>query len=135
MNNIVVIGRLTRDPVYTEAQEDKKQRVNFTVASDNDHGTGASFYDCVAFGKAADIIDKWTHKGKMVAVKGTFEQGEPYTDKDGKTRRSWSLWVERCKFIDSAKKNENTESVSDLPAVNEEDIPDSFKNAEDDIPF
>ena len=124
MNNIIVIGRLTRDPVYTEAQGDRKQRVNFTVASDNEHGTGASFYDCVSFGKQADVIEKWTHKGKMVAVKGTFEQGEPYTDKNGNTRRSWSLWVERCKFIDGPKKD-----------VDPADLPDSMEAAEEDIPF
>lgn len=126
MNNITVVGRLTRDPVYTEAQDNKSQRVNFTVASDNRHGAGASFYDCVAFGKLADVIEKWTFKGKMVAVRGTFEQGEPYTDKNGNQRRSWSLWVEQCEFVDSKKE------VSDNAPVVETD---SFTAAEEDIPF
>lgn len=127
MNNITVIGRLTRDPVYTEAHDGKSQRVNYTVASDNRHGTGASFYDCVAFGKLADVIEKWTFKGKMVAVRGTFEQGEPYTDKNGNQRRSWSLWVEQCEFVDSKR-----EGPDNVPAVVETD---TFKAAEDDIPF
>lgn len=131
MNNTTIIGRLTRDPVYTEAQGDKKQRVNFTVACDNRHGTGASFYDCVSFGKQADVIDKWTHKGKMVAVRGTFEQGEPYTDKNGNTRRSWSLWVEECKFLDG-RRDENGAQLKDPDPA---DIPDSFESLDDDIPF
>ena len=125
MNNTTVVGRLTRDPVYTEAQNGKSQRVNFTIASDNRHGTGASFYDCVSFGKQADVIEKWTYKGKMVAVRGTHEQGEPYTDKNGNTRRSWTLWVEELQFIDSKKDESNKDTVET----------DSFKAAEDDIPF
>ena len=120
MNSITIIGRLTRDPVYTAAENNKSQRVNFTSASDNRHGTGASFYDCVSFGKQADIIDKWTYKGKMVAVRGTFEQGEPYTDKNGNTRRSWSLWVEECQFVDGKKDEAQT---------------DSFEAALEDVPF
>ena len=125
MNNIIIVGRLTRDPVYTEAQGDKKQRVNFTVASDNRHGTGASFYDCVSFGKQADVIEKWTYKGKMVAIRGTMEQGEPYTDKNGNTRRSWTVWVEELQFIDG-KKDEPSKGAAES---------DSFTAAEDDIPF
>lgn len=130
MNYIEIVGRLTRDPIYTEAHDGKSQRVNFTVAVDNEHGTGASFYDCVAFGKGADVIDKWTHKGKRVAVRGTMEQGEPYTDKNGNTRRSWSVWCERCEFLDGERKPEET-LMDPLP----EDIPDSFEAAEEDNPF
>ena len=63
----------------------------------------------------------------MVAVKGTFEQGEPYTDKNGNQRRSWSLWVEQCEFVDSKKESsENTRTVVES---------DSFVAAEEDIPF
>ena len=103
MATIHIIGRLTRDPEYTASQNGKSQRVNFTVAEDNEHGDSASFFDCVAFGKAADVIEKWTHKGKLVYVKGSMEQGEQYTDKNGNKKRSWSVWVERCKFLDSKK--------------------------------
>ena len=77
--------------------------MNFTVAEDNEHGDNTSFFDCVAFGKAADVIEKWTHKGKLVYIKGSMEQGETYTNKNGNKRRSWSVWVERCKFLDGKK--------------------------------
>ena len=119
MATIIIIGRLTRDPDYTPSQNGKSQRVNFTVAEDNEHGDGASFYDCVAFGKQADVIDKWTHKGKLVAVKGSMEQGDTYTDKNGNKRRSWSVWTERCKFLDSANKKSG----------------DSWEEQERDVPF
>lgn len=125
MATILIIGRLTRDPEYTPSQNGKSQRVNFTVASDNEHGDNASFFDCVAFGKQADVIDKWTHKGKLVAVKGSMEQGEAYTDKNGNKRKSWSIWVERCKFLDIKSDNKKTECRSE----------DNWEKQEEDIPF
>ena len=133
MATIHIIGRLTRNPEYTPAQNGKSQRVNFDVAEDNEHGDNASFFPCVAFGKQADVIDKWTHKGKLVYIKGSMEQGEPYTDKNGNKRRSWSVWVERCKFLDS--KN-NAQAASKL----EQDaaallMPDTMEKQEEDIPF
>ena len=123
MATIHIIGRLTRNPEYTEAQNGKKQRVNFTVAEDNEHGDDASFFDCVAFGKSADVIDKWTHKGKLVYIKGSMEQGEPYTDKSGNKRRSWSVWVDRCKFLDSKNSSERKNDSGDNWNKQEEDIP------------
>lgn len=124
MNSLTIVGRLTRDPVFTEGQGDKKARVNYTVAVDNKIGDRASFFDCVAFGRQAEVIDKWTHKGKQVSIKGRMEQGEPYTDKNGNQRRSWSVWTEEIEFLGS--KSENVKFVAES---------DSFSAAEDDIPF
>ena len=129
MNNITIIGRLTRDPVYTPAQNGKSQRANYTVAVDNRIGDNASFFDCVAFGVTADIIDKWTHKGKQVGVKGRMEQGEPYTDKNGNTRRSWSLFTEQIELHGS--KSDSNKTTTDSAPVET----DSFTAAEEDIPF
>ena len=126
MNSITIVGRLTRDPVFTEAQNGKSCRVNYTVAVDNRLGDKASFFDCVAFGKQAEIIDKWTYKGKLVSVNGRFEQGDPYTDKNGNTRRSWSLWTEEIEFLSSNKAEQRDKTVTEI---------DSFKAAEEDIPF
>ena len=131
MNNITLVGRLTRDPVYTPAQDGKSQRANFTIAVDNRIGDRASFFDCVAFGKTADVVDKWTHKGKQISVKGRMEQGDPYTDKNGNTRRSWSVFTEGLELLGS-KSDGSGERSREVPP---EDVPDSFEEAEDDIPF
>lgn len=134
MNNITLVGRLTRDPVYTPAQDGKSQRANFTLAVDNRIGDRASFFDCVAFGKTADVVDKWTHKGKQISVKGRMEQGDPYTDKNGNTRRSWSVFTEGLELLGS-KSDGSGDRQSTAPAAPAGDVPDSFEEAEDDIPF
>ncbi len=135
MATIHIVGRLTDDPKYTEAKNGKSQRVNFAVAEDNEHGDGTSFYDCVAFGKRADVIDKWTFKGKLVYVEGSMEQGDTYTDKNGSKRRSWSVWVNRCKFLDSNKKPSDKDVARIEAEAKSILMPDSFEDADIDNPF
>lgn len=124
MNNVVEIGRLTRDPEYTTKSGDKSQYVKFTIAVDNEYGDLTSFFDCIAFGTLADLINKYLSKGRLVAVRGRMEQGEPYTDKNGSKRRSWTLKVEKCKFLDKA----DNKSKSD-------DLGDSWQQLDEDNPF
>lgn len=134
MNNITIVGRLTRDPEYTEAKGEKVQRAKFTVAVDNDYGDGASFFDCIVFGKIADTIDKYLCKGRLVSVKGRIEQGETWTDKNGSQRRSWTLYPSfdrGVEFLGGAADSKAKVKPSEAPA----NMPDSFEEAESDIPF
>jgi single-strand DNA-binding protein len=99
MSYITVHGRLTRNPElkYINIKGEQKAVVNFSVAEDKRFTEGASFYDCQAWGKIAEAIEKFFFKGKDIVVYGNHEQ-EPYEDKDGKTKRPWRLNVERFDF-------------------------------------
>lgn len=127
MNSIIFVGRLTRDPEYTDRKGDKSQYAKFTVAVDNRFGDLASFFDCIAFGALADLIDKYLSKGRQVAIRGRMEQGAPYTDKNGNNRRSWSVMVEETKFLGS--RNDSA------PAQKPADPADSWEQFDDDNPF
>ena len=134
MNNITIIGRLTRDPVYTPEKDGKRQRANFTVAVDNRLGDNASFFDCVAFGKTADVVDKWTHKGKQVGVSGRHEQGDPYLDKNGNKRRSWSVFVENIELL--GPKSDGSAATAPAQTEPEPAIAPTPETLDDeDIPF
>lgn len=135
MNNISIVGRLGRDPEYHPAQGDKSQFTKIAVAVDNEFGDLTTWFDCIAFGSTADNIDKYLRKGRQVAIKGRHEQGEPYTDKDGKNRRSWTLRIERIEFL--ADKSSLVERDGSAPA-SVPDLPepmDSWEQAEEDCPF
>ena len=54
-----------------------------------------------------------------------MEQGDPYTDKNGNTRRSWSLFTEQIELLGS-----KSDANKDAPVET-----DSFTAAEEDIPF
>lgn len=121
MNNHTIHGRLTRDPELTpRANSDSSDRVNFTVAVDRRFGDETDFFDCVAFGKLAEIMHKWGHKGKEVNVWGEG-QIYGYTGKDGVKRKSYSIMVAGFDFCGS--KSDSKSST------------DSWQKQEGDIPF
>ena len=131
MQEIMIVGNLVRDPEYSPAQGDKSQYAKFTVAVDNEFGDLTSYFDCIVFGKTADNVDKYLSKGRQVAVKGRHEQGEVYQDKVGNNRRSWSLRVERVKFL----RDKSSLVASDVTEERQRDVPDSWEQADEDNPF
>ena len=94
MNNHTIHGRLVRDPELTPRKNsDTSDRVNFTVAVDRRFGDETDFIDCVAFGKTAELIDKWMSKGREIIVWGEGHI-HSYTDKNGVKRKSYSISVD-----------------------------------------
>ena len=101
MNNIVSHGRLTKDPVLGHFG-DGKCVVKFTVAVDRSYTNGngekqADFFNCVAFNKQAETIDKFFKKGAGITVRGEM-QNNRYTDKDGNAKDFWQINIEKFDF-------------------------------------
>lgn len=70
-NIVILMGRLTRDPKYTET-EDGKEFCNFTIAS-NDRGSAKEkvcFQDAVTIGSTARLMRDYGKKSKKVQVVG-----------------------------------------------------------------
>lgn len=131
MNLITIDGRLTRDPEYTE---EGTPRVNFTVAVDRRRrktdGDKTDFFRCVAWYETAKNIKEYFYKGKPIIVTGRMEN-DPYTDRNGQNRDSWALKVDGWEFTINDKAGGNTSTKATSPAEGS----DSFKAAEEDIPF
>ena len=126
MNIHTIIGRLTRDPEFTPRKNsDASDRVNFTVAVDAKFGDETYFYDCVAFGGLAGVIDKYCTKGMLVGVSGEG-QYRGYTAKDGSKRKSYSIKVDDFKFCSS--KSDGQKSAQGQTT-------DNFTEQAEDIPF
>lgn len=96
MNKCQLTGRLTQDPEqrYTN---DNTPVCSFTVACDR-RGDGADFISCTAFGKTAENICKFFHKGKEIGICGRITTGS-YTKKDGTKVYTTSVTVEEFDFI------------------------------------
>ena len=129
LNKVILMGRLTRDPELRHTQSDVPV-ASFSLAVDrgysrrDDSQQNVDFINIVAWRNTAEFVSKWFSKGQLVAVSGRL-QVRSYTDRDGNKRRSWSVWVERCKFLDSKSSGQKSAPVET----------DSFKEAEEDIPF
>lgn len=119
MNNHTVHGRLTKDPQFTpRPNSETSDRVNFTVAVDARYGDESYFFDCVCFGKRAEVIDKYFRKGQEIIVTGEG-QIHSYTDREGVKRRSYSIFVTDFDFCGSRR---------DKPS-------DSWEQLDEDNPF
>lgn len=87
MNNVSLIGRLTKDPeVRTFGRgKDAVGMCRFTLAvrdgRDKDDNDRTQFISCAAWGAVTDILEQYTHKGDMLAVDGKIVQNN--YEKDG----------------------------------------------------
>lgn len=118
MNNIVLVGRLTKDPEvrYTPAQ---MAVAKFTVATnrpknDNGDAPSADFIDVVAFGKTAELIERFFLKGKWIGVQGRL-QNNNYTDKNGTKHYTYQVVADRIDFIGNKGDNEGARPQNQTP--------------------
>ena len=89
LNSVIEIGRLTRDIserdfAYTTAG---KARLNLSIAVNRSEKRGGewadkvSFFDVTVWGKTAENIKSYLHKGKQIALDGYLDQQR--WEKDG----------------------------------------------------
>lgn len=102
MNVVAIMGRLTADP-ETRYTQDGMAIAKYTVAVDKPtKEQGADFIPCTAFGKSAEVAEKYFRKGMRVAVNGALQTGS-YTNKDGKKVYTWCVAVARHEFAEDKK--------------------------------
>lgn len=126
MNNVQLIGRLTKDPEirYTQSQT---AVVSFTLAVDRrfkkDGEQTADFISCKAWNKTAEFVSKYFTKGKRMAVSGRIETGS-YEGKNGRVYTT-EVIADNVEFVDS--KEEKPEPTPDdwlpVPENIQEEIP------------
>ncbi len=94
----------------------------------------ADFINCVTFGKNAEFVEKYLHKGTKIAVTGRIQTGS-YTNKDGKKVYTTDVVVEEHEFCESkAVQAANATSASSAPSAPDDfvTVPDSL---DDSLPF
>ena len=135
MNSVILTGRLVRDPQIRYASQSQMAVENFTLAVDrvrtrDGKEPTADFPDIVAFGKTAEIIEKYAAKGSLVGVTGRL-QTRRY-EKDGRKVYVTEVVAERVDLL--GRKQDDAKSDSAPPGFYKmEDDP--FVKFEDDIPF
>ena len=105
MNSCNFIGRLTRDPEVRYSQGASQTAVaRFSIAVDRrfkrEGEPDADFFNCTAFGKQAEFVEKYLHKGTKILLSGRI-QNDNYTNKDGQMVYSVRVIVEEIEFAES----------------------------------
>lgn len=129
MNRVIMCGNLTRDPEIRYTQS------NMTIASfgiavarrTKDKET--DFFDCTAFGKTAEHMEKYWHKGMKALISGRVEN-ESWTTKEGQKRISTKIIVEEIEFCEKKEavpdEKPAAETWAPVPEGNDEELPFVF---------
>ncbi|MEG0023706.1 MAG: single-stranded DNA-binding protein [Cetobacterium sp.] len=139
MNNIVLVGRLTRDVELRYIAGSGQAVAGFTLAVDRecskDGKKETDFIDIQVWGKSAENCANYLGKGSLVAINGSLRI-ETY-DKDGERRRATKVNANRVQFLDSKNKSENGKEKQFEPSFNPTGLdPEGFEAIDDnDIPF
>lgn len=102
LNQIVIMGRLTRDPELRYSQS-QRPVCNFTLACERDRTVEdtrpCDFIECVAWNSSAEFVNKYFRKGQLMAVSGRLQQRK-WTDKDGNNHSVHEVAVESAYFAE-----------------------------------
>jgi len=117
MNNVVLIGRLTKQPEQSFTK-DGMEVCKFTLAVDREFKEGTDFIRVTAFAKTAEVGNRYLGKGSQTAIKGRIQTGS-YKDREGKTVYTTDIIADRIEFVGGRKEREEdtgfTEDTSDIP--------------------
>ncbi len=129
INNVTLVGRVVRD-IEGKTTNSGKEVASFALAVDGfGKDAPANFIDCVAWGKAAEILGQYATKGKQIGITGRI-QTRPWEDKDGNKRKATEVVIDQFQLLGSKGEGGNA-----APAT-ERDDPDYQKpkdHAPDDI--
>lgn len=140
MNQVIEIGRLTRDPEVRYTQNEQPMAIaRYTLAVDRpgakDGQQQADFISCKALGKNGEFAEKYLKKGMKIAITGSIQTGS-YTNKDGQTVYTTEVLVNHHEFCES-KGNGAAQQAAAAPTMPTD--PDGFMNIPDgedeELPF
>lgn len=129
MNQLIIIGNLTRDPESRSTQSGK-QVCTFTVAVTRRNDREKSdFFRVNAWGELGNNCAKYLTKGKKVCVVGSVSVST-YTTQNGETRANMDVFAEKVEFLSPAGSTQQnapqapkTDAQSGFVQVEEETLP------------
>ena len=136
MNNVSLMGRLTKDPEVRYSANTQFANARFSVAVDrrltkekrmeaeNNNQPTADFINCIAFGRTAEVIGQYFHKGNKIAITGHIQTGS-YENQQGQRIYTTDVIVDQFNFVESAIDN----------FKNEDNFNNNLKTDEPELPF
>jgi single-strand binding protein len=140
MNNVVLTGRLARDPELIYLQNEKHTaKTRFTLAINREGQRDvADFVPIIVFGKQAENCNQYLGKGSLVAVNGRIQTGS-YKNRDGQTVYTTDVFANNVEFLGtkvaSGDQTQAKEQPQTAPQPAEPPVTDGYEAIEEDIPF
>ena len=131
MNKVFLTGRLTKAVEVRLTAETQMAVGKTSIAVDRKGKKDETdFINLVAFGKIAEAMEKYSDKGKKIAVIGHIQTGS-YTNKDGAKVYTTDVVVDEVEFIEWKDKAEvqtapaetDADGFMNVPAGIDEELP------------
>ena len=145
MNKVILMGRLTRDPEVRYGGANNTAIAKISIAVDRrfkrEGQPEADFFNCTAFGKTGEFVEKYLRKGTKVVLDGEI-QNDNY-EKDGVKHYSTQIIINQIEFAESKAASQSGGNY--VPSGDGQPLPgpdagDDFMNipeisGEDKVPF
>lgn len=123
MNQLILVGRLTKDPVLK--RQDGKSSCFITVAvkrqfKNSDGIYESDFISCTVWNVIAEKVCEFCRKGDVISVKARV-QNNNYVDKDENKVYSYEFIADQVSFMTSQKGSDEEDGEESDELVNQED--------------
>lgn len=110
MNKVILMGRLTRDPEVRYGGSSNMAIARFSIAVDRrfkrDGEPTADFFNCTAFGKTGEFVEKYLKKGTKIVLDGEV-RNDNYTNKEGQKVYGFQIIANNIEFAESKNATQN----------------------------
>lgn len=144
MNNVILMGRLTRDPEVRYSQGENPLAIaRYTLAVDrrrtkSNDDPGADFISCIAFGHNGEFAERYLKKGTKICVEGHIQTGS-YTNNEGQKVYTTDVVIDNQEFAESkggmSEADKNARDAAAMQGYNGDgfmNIPDGI---DEELPF
>jgi len=123
LNQIVLVGRLTRDIEVHKGENGKVATISIAIPRSFKNADGVydtDFVDCVAFETIAENTSEYCKKGDIIGVKGRIQTREKELE-DGTKSYEKQIIAEKVKIL-SSKKNKDEEPEQEKVEEQDEEM-------------
>lgn len=128
MNKLLLVGRATKKPELTIASNGQAY-TKLTIAVD-DRGNETKpvdFIDIKAFGKVADILNKFVEQGQILAIEAKAKQNVYEKTENGETKKIYTIdfILQEFEFVGATPKAEAEapKAEAEAPKDEKENLP------------
>lgn len=144
INEVIVSGRLTKDPELRKSQGDNPKSVcTVSIAQNYNNNQKVNFFNVIAWQRVAEALAQYNKKGDLIIVEGHLDT-YAFVNKDGKMKRGIQIVAKRIIF--AGQKTDSTDRFlpdEDNISVEEAKIMAEYMNRQieenpelyDDLPF
>ena len=140
VNNVVLIGRLTKDPELRYIPNSGTAVATFSIAIDRDYtkkdgSKDTDFIPIEVMGKAAEFCANYISKGRLVAIQGSIRV-DRYQTQSGENRTFTKISARNVNALDYKNSQQNNSTPGPGFESAQGLDPNGFQTIDDDdIPF